>query len=123
MKICIVTASRDWVDESFIFGKLDELYYMWPFKLLVHGGCKGGDLICDRWARNKLVHVAEIKALWHSYRGKSSGNYRNLIMLEAFISNGEDVTVIGFPKPQSRGTIDCLDKAKKLGFIVQEYTE
>jgi len=72
--------------------------------LLVHGGCKGIDLICEAVAREIGWNTKSMPADWT--KGRAAGIIRNSEMIKEHPPN----YVFGFPKGASPGTRDCLKK-------------
>lgn len=116
----LVTGSRDWVDESPIYRAL---YYQRMIAgdagmIIVHGHCStGADAIADRWGRQFYpgsVSIERYPAQWEN--GKAAGPRRNQQMVDL----GADVC-LAFPFPGSRGTVDCMQKARAAKILVQEY--
>lgn len=48
--------------------------------ILIHGGCRGADMLADAWARSRGIHTARVDALWVPY-GRNAGFIRNKAML------------------------------------------
>ena len=133
----LVTGSRNWVDEAAVFSVLNEHCRLAAsqgkvFRLL-YGDCPtGADAMAKRWAQvnaNTGVQVWEHAADWaracdanchHPPRGgrcPAAGPLRNQRMVDV----GADVCV-AFLLPDSRGTRDCMRRARKAGIPVQEFT-
>lgn len=85
--------------------------------IIVQGKChKGGaDRAAERWAdRTSGVQSEGHPADWR--QGRGAGMVRNSEMVAA----GADICV-GFPRPGSRGTWDCLRKAADAGIPCRIY--
>ncbi|TDB90944.1 DUF2493 domain-containing protein [Actinomadura sp. KC216] len=120
----IVTGSRYWKDEVFIWKALDVFigHYVGPVTL-VHGDCppredgtKGADRIADEWG---LFHLGDDwierhPAEWSKY-GKPAGMIRNKEMVNAHLDADY---VLGFPLGESRGTRGCMKYAREMGLTV-----
>lgn len=113
----LVTGSRDWSDADTMFRAL----LRQPGDAqLVHGGCKGADLMADRlW---KILGRIELngrpypevhEAKWSEF-GAAAGPIRNQRMVDL----GADVC-LAFPMPWSRGTWDCVRRARAAGIAVE----
>lgn len=81
---------------------------------MVHGDCPTG---ADFYAREFCERHPEVTeerypALWDKY-GKAAGPIRNGTMCNL----GADVC-LAFPREGSRGTIDCIQRAKTVGIPV-----
>lgn len=109
MKI-LVTGSRIWKDENLIQDALQKYNHMKP--VLIHGDCPtGADAIADKIARELGWEIEAYPADWSL--GKKAGPLRNIYMVDLC----PDV-VLGFPTESSRGTIQCINYAKKMGNMV-----
>lgn len=120
----IATGWRHWdksevnVDLAYLF--LDQLLDLIlltndPVLQLIHGDAPGGDQVVQSWAEANQEHHGELvvpdplkfPAKWSKY-GNAAGPLRN----QEMILGGADL-VLGLLHPESRGTVDCLAKAKK----------
>lgn len=102
MKV-LVTGSRDWTDVDAIVSAFSQLQPT----LVIHGGNpNGADAIADGVARAQGIARCIFPANWA--RGNSAGPIRNRLM---FDTTQPDI-VLGFPLPQSRGTVDMLAYAR-----------
>lgn len=84
---------------------------------VVHGGANGADAIAEEYAMRigwaTEVHVAD----WQKH-GLSAGPIRNQAMVDA----GADVC-LAFPVGESKGTRDCIKRARAAGIHVQVFEE
>jgi len=71
---------------------------------LVHGGCEGVDLICDKIGKERNWIIDARKPNWDLY-GKKAGPIRNTEMLKT-----RPHYAFAFPKGVSAGTRDCKKK-------------
>ena len=81
---------------------------------LLHGGADGIDSIAV-WVANIMgwtIHPA-FKAEWNKY-GKAAGPIRNHKMLDTMPD-----LLLAFPGPGSRGTIDAIEYAERLGITTR----
>lgn len=108
----VISGSRDWTDEDAIHQQL--LRFSPQDTIIVHGGCRGADMIADRVAKSMGFAVECYPAEWNKY-GKAAGPIRNSLMLEI---SPPPVHLLAFPLPQSRGTIDAIHKAQAKGITV-----
>ncbi len=111
-KVVLVCGSRKWRDRKKIMDRLKQLPMIC---LIMEGGCEGADKI-SRICALKIGHdVVEIPANWNG-RGKAAGPFRNDIM----VSSGPEL-VLAFHKDirKSKGTKDCVNRAKKAGIPVE----
>lgn len=113
MKI-LITGSRDWKDGKVIERALaDYANYDSRYDVeFIHGGAQGADLMGSIIARRFGWKVTEVKADWDAY-GKAAGGIRNQQMVDM-----QPDVVLAFQKDNSRGTQDCMDRAKKAGIPV-----
>jgi hypothetical protein len=110
----LITGSRNWEGvwaEARLRGVLDRVerlsvHLVSPL-VIVHGGCPtGADAIADRWARRRDYEPEVNEAEWIKW-GRSAGPARNTLM----VNKGADMC-IGFLRDSSRGTLDCIEKAR-----------
>lgn len=113
--ICI-TGSRYWRDKDIIRHAIEQciaenaLSYSDPNTFqyqLVQGGAKGADLIAQQVGWNLGKKVITVEADWSL--GKKAGMLRNREMLDAYKPD----ILIAFPRPDSIGTIGCINEAIK----------
>lgn len=107
IKIVIITGSRDLLNKQVVWDALDEEL---P-DLVVHGGCRGADHWAHLWCVKNETDERIFRARW--FDGKRAGPLRNQRMCEAYTGTG--ALLIGFPQGDSRGTRDCIRRAKALG--------
>ena len=120
----LVTGSRDWTAVGRLYEKLDEqlrLAHTAGVELIiVHGDNQSGaDRIAQRW-----VHTARLifngvdeephPANWREFH-KAAGGIRN----QGMVDLGADVCLAA-PLPDSRGTYDCMRRARAAGIPVEE---
>lgn len=106
----LVTGSRGWTDTSIIHKKLVEVAAANPGKrfLLIHGGCRGADLLTKIEAL-RLGWTDEVYTPnWEKY-GRSAGLRRNVDMLVL----GKPDTAIAFCLDRSPGTMHCIREIHK----------
>lgn len=104
----LVTGSRDWTDQGGIAVLLDH-YAAGRDIRVVHGGQRGADMLADKIARGRPGwEVQRYVAHWRKY-GKAAGAIRN----QEMIDKEHPDLVIAFPLPQSKGTYDCINRARK----------
>lgn len=120
MKIVLVTGSRNWPDDAAVEIALSAEM---P-DIVVHGACPtGADNIADAWAAIWDVPAVSFPALWDEH-GKAAGPMRNAEMvglLDLLRIYGHQVLVLAFVEPGSRGTRDCMAKARAKGLRVVEH--
>jgi hypothetical protein len=106
----IVTGSRDWCDRHLMRAVLSQLP---NGSTIVHGAYKGADAIADELAR-ELGHTPEPQAAKWKELGPKAGPLRN----QEMVDSGADL-VLAFPLGRSKGTWDCVDRAKRAGIRVE----
>ena len=111
MTIAII-GSRTITDKGFIYEKLDTIFSNRKPDMIVSGGAKGPDTLGVLWARDNGVDVKEFFPDWEKY-GRGAGFKRNTQIVEA-----ADL-VIAFWDGLSKGTLDSINKAKKLNKRVE----
>lgn len=111
MTIAII-GSRAITDKEFIYSKLDTIFSTRKPDLIVSGGAKGPDTLGVLWARDNEIAVKEFFPDWEKY-GRGAGFKRNTQIVEA-----ADL-VIAFWDGLSKGTLDSINKAKKLNKRVE----
>jgi hypothetical protein len=85
---------------------------------LIHGDCWGADKIAAMAAHAMNWRVVVVPAKWEKY-GEKAGLIRNQMMVDM-----KPDLVVAFPLKDSRGTWDCMNRAKKAGIPVHvEETE
>lgn len=107
--ILLVCGGRDYKDLERIVEVLEPIKD--DIDILIHGGAKGADSLCDLVAKELGIHTAQVDALW-GYNGKAAGPIRNRIMLKL---NPEKL--IAFPG--GRGTTDMISAARSAGIEVE----
>lgn len=116
----LVTGWRDWPEEGkhHIWQKLNEFVADCEVPaefIVVHGQCEygGADLWAEQWAQARGFKFEAYPA--RKVNGRILGPERNARMVKL----GADVC-LGFPGPRSRGTVDCMKKARAAGIEVRE---
>ena len=83
---------------------------------IVSGNCQGTDLLGELYAEKHELKCTVFPAKWKKF-GKAAGPIRNSEMID-YISDSENPIVIAFVSPNSKGTMDTVNKAVKAGFTV-----
>jgi hypothetical protein len=116
--VIIVTGSRKWTRQDRVWLILDS--YM-P-RMVVEGNCpRGADLHARQWLAKMGLPTRSYSADWDRW-GKRAGMIRNGRMLRDWC-HFPNVRVCAFPLPDGRGTQDCMEQARALGMIVEDYGE
>jgi YspA, cpYpsA-related SLOG family len=107
----LITGSREYADYNCMQDAI--LDYTRGYSVVVHGGARGADQlaqkICDELHIRTEVHMAD----WE-HEGKRAGVLRNQHM----VNLGADIC-LAFPIGESRGTRDCIKRARKAGIPVE----
>ncbi|AYB70704.1 DprA-like DNA processing chain A [Mycobacterium phage VasuNzinga] len=127
----LVTGSREWANEHKLALSLDYYRATAPNGIIiVHGAAKGADLMAERWARGIGVRYERHPADWGAYCGPRCESHRRVrrdgatycphqggIRNQKMVDLGAHVCV-AFPMRRSRGTWDCVDRARDAGIPV-----
>lgn len=117
MKRILITGSRYWGDARTINGAiLEHIEGLDPREVtVVHGSAPGADSLAAYAAECYVTNVEAYPADWRTH-GKAAGPIRNQKMVDL----GADVC-LAFPEAGSRGTWDCVKRAKAAGIPVRIY--
>ena len=108
----LICGGRGFSDRVRAYAALDAAHAKRPITMVIHGNCRGGDLVGKAWANSRGIHDAAIDALWDFF-GKPAGFKRNSAML---ILRPDGVTAF----PGGRGTAGMMDLAREAGIPVWE---
>lgn len=105
----LICGDRNWTDEDTIEHYIKTLP---PRSVVIHGMCKGADLIARRMALKHGHSEMPFQAKW-GVHGRNAGPIRNTRMLK----EGEPELVVAFHDDltSSKGTADMLKQARKAG--------
>lgn len=106
----LVCGSRHFQDHNKLVYELSAI----PITHLITGGAKGADSHAEFFAKRVCIPHTIFPANWDKY-GKGAGPIRNKQMLD----EGKPDLVIAFLAPNSRGTKNMIEQAKKAGVPVQ----
>lgn len=110
--IVLVCGSRDWNDVDYIWETLSRV--LRPSDVVVHGAAYGADAIAGFCADQIGCKVIRHPADWEGL-GRKAGPLRNSLMLK----EEPDVVYAYHPfLPNSKGTRDMVEKAKRKGIII-----
>lgn len=116
--IVVVTGGRDYRADHRIYAELDAVAGSGLVRFLIHGACRGTDLLAAQWACLNDIDEVRMPARWAD--GRSAGPARNRRMLKfaAELSEpGERVMLLAFPG--GLGTASCVREAERLGIEVR----
>lgn len=141
----LVTGSRVWADKALLWRVLDAIHAQHPDMVVVHGECyppeedgarpdKSADWLAHLWCLDRGVPDEPHPADWdapcrptckHGYAIRRDrtpycpavGNYRNQDMVDL----GADFCA-GFQVGASRGTADCMRRARRAGIPTRRWT-
>jgi hypothetical protein len=102
-------------DIRYIWTVFDFLHDKYEIDTILHGGATGVDALADEWADENDISVERYEALWQKY-GRSAGPQRNAAMLASDVEFW-----IAFPRSDSTGTNDFIEKARKAGIPGEVY--
>lgn len=108
MFLVLVCGSRDWKDRDIIRARLEKLP---GGTVIMHGECRGADMIADSVASELGFDLIRVPAMWEAY-GRSAGPRRNRLMLDL-----KPNLVLAFHEDihRSKGTIDTVREARRRG--------
>lgn len=106
----LVCGSRHFQDYALMEKTLEAL----AITTIIEGEARGADTLARRYAERRGLDVLPFPALWDKH-GKAAGPIRNKQMLV----EGQPELVIAFRGPNSRGTQNMIDQAKKAGIPVE----
>ena len=109
----LVCGSRDWHRGDIIRERLAKLP---RGTVIMHGRCRGADMLADVNAKSLGFHVQVFPADWNEY-GRSAGVRRNLVML----AQKPDL-VLAFHLNGSTGTQHVIDEAVKRGIPFEVFS-
>lgn len=113
----IVAGSRNFQDEGMLFSTLDKIISEIGDDNIeiVHGNCRGADLIGEKYALANDLGVIAFPAYWDKF-GNRAGYLRNLEMAKyASEANG---ILVAFPIGESKGTRMMIKLAEQHGLKV-----
>lgn len=105
----LVCGSRHFKDEN----KMKEVLDAYSISEIIEGEARGADTLARRYGERLGIPVRKFPAMWDTH-GRSAGPIRNTQMLK----EGNPELCIAFRGPNSRGTQNMIDQAKKAGVEV-----
>ena len=122
MRRVLVTGSRDWSDIKTLYNALTDEWLEHGNFTLIHGGANGADKLAHEWAKWSVmidgfnISIEVFPADWN--QGKKAGPLRNQTMVDS----GADIC-LAFPRDDSRGTLDCIRRARAAKIPVKVFHE
>lgn len=107
----LICGSRHWTDYKMIYEHLKEAK---GIEVVIQGGARGADRLAKMAAKKLKISVMTFEAEWKKH-GKAAGPIRNQKMLD----EGKPSEVWAYPLPDSKGTWDMVERAKKAGISTQ----
>ena len=105
MKV-LVCGSRNFKDKEL----MEDVLKQWDICEIIEGEARGADTLAREYAERHGLDVLPFPAKWNEY-GKAAGPIRNAQML----TEGKPDLVIAFRGPNSRGTQNMIEQARKAG--------
>lgn len=126
--LILITGSRTWHDDLYVWRTLDGLLANAEDGLMLHHGhCpKGADAAADAWgftrqSEGKPVTVVRYPAKWHDDNGqldRRAGFRRNAEMVKTVAAASGSKEVHAFVRSHSPGTTHCANRAVEAGLKV-----
>lgn len=115
--VVLVTGSREWSD----YERMARCLERYPEgTLVIHGGARGADEMAGVIART--YRFRELSEEYFGDLGILGGPARNDLLIDlalTYVRHGYTVIVEAFPTTPSRGTWDCVNKARNAGLQVE----
>lgn len=109
----LITGSRDWSDSDLIRSVLQRHV---GNVTLIHGACRGADLLCESVARELGFKIISMPVQWGKH-GRAAGPIRNRAMVDLALAKEGDLIMYAFHDniASSAGTKDCVNYARSKG--------
>mgnify|MGYP001605677901 CR=1 FL=1 len=134
---CLVTGSRDWLDEGVVYAALDAMWTGaiggdYAGLIVVHGAAKGADRMAYRWYRSRARQGWAVAQEPHAADWAKHGRRAGIVRNQAMVRLGADVTLAFIApcadpkckraKPHgSHRTTHCADLAERSGIHVERF--
>ena len=119
--IVIVSGSRDYHKTDILDDLMDLDFGFFDELGIFVGDAKGVDATIREFCITKGVEHEIFYADWESY-GFAAGPIRNKQMIEAAYKfhqeSGDEIVMLAFPGPKSKGTKNAIEIAQKMGINV-----
>lgn len=113
-RMFLICGDREWANASAIERELlaASKRFGLPCKItVIHGGCRGADLLAGEVAVRMGIEVIEIRADWKRF-GRAAGPIRNKTMLNL---GPDEVWAFHADLTRSKGTANMVRQAEKAG--------
>lgn len=120
-----VTGGRNFTDRNLVARTLDRLRSEQSLTCLIHGGCRGADLLAAAWAKCHDIPTLEFLPAWNKF-GPKAGPLRNtqmsieLMSCPAGLSRFQREGGMAVAFPGGRGTADMKKQAAMRGIQILE---
>ena len=102
MVVLGVSGYREFTDYELFKSHIDKIKNI---DTIISGGCRGTDKLAEKYAVDNNINLVVLEADWSL--GRSAGPLRNTKIVD------QSDIVIAFLHPNSKGTKDTINKAKK----------
>lgn len=110
----IISGDRNWDDLDLRTKMRQLLVQMPPGVEIIHGGCRGVDMMADQLARELGFVVKQFPADWNKY-GRTAGPIRNKEMLKYASEKISAVYLFHQHITDSKGTKNMMNQAQSAG--------
>jgi len=114
----LVCGDRNWTDLPLIYNIISTLHESEKITTIIHGACRGADLMAAACAKELNIPEQPFPAEWDKF-GRSADPKRNREML----TKGKPDLVIAFHEnlEESKGTKNMISLAEKAGIAYHIY--
>jgi hypothetical protein len=113
----IVCGTRTFDQRAFIEEKMDRLVMKLDGPIICTGAAAGADKLAEDWALSRGLLLKRFHPDWGKH-GKKAGPIRNREMCE-YAAERKPAFLVAFHDGVSKGTLDCIVTARKLGIKVR----
>ena len=113
----LICGDREWEDEARIESILKYMQLVYKDITVIHGAARGADRLGGIVAKRLGLSVEEYPAEWDKY-GRAAGPIRNQQMID---TKPDLVLAFHSDIENSKGTKDCIGRAKKQNIMVMLY--
>jgi hypothetical protein len=114
-RVILICGAREWTGEALMRRVFTQIH---PDAIIVHGACRGADLIAEKLAKEFQIAYFGFPAKWKE-QGKSAGIIRNMRMLR----HTKPDLIIAFHQniKESKGSKNMIELAEKWEIPVKLY--